>query len=305
MKLYNPNLLSGENSINSLTEYLEMRNFLETFTSQRDALRIKITEQEDEGQDVDELYEKLNRLLSEKDQVMYEFFKRKPYVLVSRCPYCEALVWQQVGIFSLTDEFWCNESGYGQEYVLEESCCPHLFCVDGALNLNGHQPAEAHSPSTVVTNDKIWMAAEVPFVKPRVLNLSTMVAVIHSLPIAEKYTAYPIVYFAEQQPGQGEFCIGWARTEYLERDKESEGRAMIIAKRSDAQDYELENWVRQGKLFWLDFKDEEYYLVRGPGEEFPYGNIVGRRHPYTIKYGHVYNLRNRTKDSRPQVRMEW
>jgi hypothetical protein len=101
---------------------------------------------------------------------VFNFRKRLPYVLVSRCPYCDAPVWEQVGVFSLADPYWFNSGGSGRVGSEElGTLCPHLFCVDGALNLNGHQPTEAVHGAA-----KITMAAEVPFVKPRVLNLPTM-----------------------------------------------------------------------------------------------------------------------------------
>ncbi len=106
------------------------------------------------------------------------------------------------------------------------------------------------------------MAAEVPFVKPRGLSLPGMVAVIHSLPVAERYTAYPIVYFTEQQPPQREFCIPWARIEYVARDR-NHPEVTITGRRSDDQDYDLVRWIEQGKLYWLDPENEER-LVRQP-----------------------------------------
>ena len=40
----------------------------------------------------------------------------------------------------------------------------HLFCVDGALHLEGHTPTEAQTLPN--QRSEIVMAAEVPFVKP-------------------------------------------------------------------------------------------------------------------------------------------
>lgn len=308
MKFYNPYLTPGETGISSVTDYFEARSWFEKLQPQKDALRLEIRQRKSEGKETDELYKKLDLLKEEDAKAFSEYLRRQPYVVVSRCPYCDTLIWQCVGVFSLINEFWFNESSDGRSSVLQESRrCPHLFCVDGALNLNEHQPAEAHPPVTKVTNDRIWMGAEVPFVKPRVLNLPTMVAVIHSFPVAEKYTAYPVVYFAEQQPKLSEFCMGWGKTEYVGHTGQhgpGGGAVVMIGKRSDSQEYELENWVRQGKLFWLGLEDEDYPLIRGPVEAFPYNNLSGRRHPYYIKEGQVYDLPDPVQ-SEPEIDMEY
>jgi hypothetical protein len=236
---------------------------------------------------------------------MYEFARRKPLVLISRCPYCEAPIWTKVGVFSLIDKFWYFEDDCGRDWVLDEFPCPHLFCVDGALNLNGHVPEEVQSPGPNPLNDAIWMAAEVPFVKPRVLKMRTMVAVVNSFPVAEKYTAYPIAYFTKRQPAREKFCIGWARQAYFDRYEPREAKTVFTGRREDVQDYELGKWVERKKLFWLDPDDEEHPLVRGPVEAFPYGNVQGRRNPYTIKAGRVHDRPNPTEDTKPTFKYEW
>lgn len=307
MKFYSPYLASDEAIITSVDEYFEARSRFEKLKSQREVLNSEITQRKSEGKEIDKLRHEISSLKLKEDQARIEYQRRLPYVMVSRCPYCNAVIWQRVGIFSLNDEFWYSESSGGRETVLPEARCPHLFCVDGALNLNGHQPIEANRPITEVINDKLWMAAEVPFVKPRVLNLPTMTAVIHKFPVAEKYTAYPVVYFAEYQPKPIEFCIGWADTEYIGHSGQfgpGGGVVVIIGKRQDFQDYELEKWVKQGKLFWLGSEDEDYPLLHGPIGAFPYNNMSGRRHPYYIKEGQVYDLPDPV-ESEPEIRAEY
>jgi hypothetical protein len=80
---------------------------------------------------------------------------------------------------------------------------------------------------------------------------------------------------------------------------------VFIGRRTDAQDYELEKWVKRDKLFWLDPADDEHPLVRGPVEAFPFGNVAGRRHPYIIEDGTVRDLPNPVKDEKPKNRVEW
>jgi len=188
-------------------------------------------------------------------------------------------------VFTLTSVQWYQKWNDGRLWV--SSTCEHLFCVDGALNLNQNKPTEAKPWHSLMQSDYIWLASEAPFVKPRVLGLPTMCVVIHQLPIAgEKYTAYPIVYFVKEQPKVTDYCIAWCAESHIANCPSG---FIIHGKRSDAQDYELDKWVKRGVLFWLDIEDDKLPLTHNV-TKFPYKNISGRRHPYIIKNGEVQNL---------------
>lgn len=305
MKLEFQGLLPGEKPITSVADYLHIRYQYDELREKIRIVQLEMKAQRDQGKTPNsKLFDDLESLRQQENEIMRKFFRSQPYVLISRCPYCSREIWVKVGIFSLVDEFWYRESSDGRDDAAPKSRCPHLFCIDGALNLNGHEPIEAIAPISAL-NDTIKMAAEAPFVKPRVLSLPTMVAVVHSFPVADKYTAYPIVYFMKQQPPQDKYCIGWARQEYVDHHKASGSGVVITGKRIDAQDYELKKWVRQGKLFWLDPTDDEHPLVREPVEAFPYSNVAGRQNPYVIKNGQVTDLPNPAKDGKPENHLEW
>lgn len=293
--------------ITSVTAYHRERSLCDQLLRKWHTLNSQLDEEEDEDK-IEALLEELTIIGQEEDVCRRTLSRCLPSTLVAQCPFCEAPVWMRVGVFSLSEDFWYHIYSDGKEGIYKELMCAHLFCVDGALNLNGHQPIDAYVPPTIVTNDKITIAAEVPFVKPRVLNLPTMVAVIHSFPIAEKYTAFPVVYFAQKQPEQSEFCVGWARTEYVAQFSEkgaAGSRVVLTGKRSDAQDYELEKWIRQGKLAWLSLNEDISSIVHGPVNTFPYFDIPGRQHPYSIKNGIVHNLQNPSTDSKPDIHLEF
>lgn len=230
-----------------------------------------------------------------------ELMRRTPWVFVSRCPICETAIWMKVGIYSLQDGFWFGAYGSGRDEVWKGSICNHLFCVTGSLNLNGNIPTEAkpwhdNRSSQMKLWHYIWMAAEVPFVLPRVLALPTMKAVMYDLPVCEgKYTAYPIAYFAEKKPEDKDFCIPWARKKYLDT---STGYSSL-GERSDAQDFELWKWVERGSLFWIDTTNDDYPIAKPHISNFPYNDICGRKHPYVIKEGQVQDLPECLEDSKP------
>jgi hypothetical protein len=245
------------------------------------------------------------RLESSQKRDWTDFDKSLPSVLISRCPYCDNEIWMKAGLmFSLTDNFWFRGYSDGREDVVEkESVCKHLFCVDGALNLNGNPPAEAHkwADSNLGENwDHIWVASEVPFVKPRVLGSFKMVAVIHDFPVAGgKYTAYPVVYFTDSQPRHEDFCIAWATKAFVSNFG-SHGYTMNGV-RVDAQDYDLAAWVAKQRLYWLSPHSEEHPLANRLTEECPYLDLPGRQHPYEIVEGQVIDLPYRDRDEEPCI----
>lgn len=283
MRFFAPHLLPGETAISSVAEYQQIRTkyvnacaaWLRFFPG--DTLGIQPETQQAAGA---------------KSRLLAEFrHRRLPYVLIAICPFCNAEIWQRAMVFSLEDEFWYRLYGDGCEEIFEPERCSHLFCIDGALNLNGCQPSEARGSTESAFTQKyhIRMAAEVPFVKPRVLQIPGMVAVIHRLPVADQYAAYPIAYFAEKRPPRfhdTNFCVPWAREYYIEH---YEGYN-FSGWRSDVQEYDLIPWLDKGQVFWLD--ENEGTLVNGPVQDFPFANIPGRRHPYRIESGQVYDLPN-------------
>ncbi len=308
MKLKYPYLPANMEPIDSIEKYLEAQNRFHEASNQWKQLNDQLLEMQLDKK-VPQLVQEAERLSYLSDQLLYNNAKRTPVVMVSICPYCGQEVWAKIGVYSLTSNFWYLQDNGGHSGVTKETVCKHFFCMDGALNLNGIEPTEAYAPVEAVSNQTIRMAAEVPFVKPRILNLPTILAVIHSFPIAENYTAYPIVYFAQEMPPQESFCIGWARSQYVDfhhksnRQLQSKDhpKVVMIAKRNDVQEYELQKWVSKGKLIWVDPLTEDRLIIEG---EFPYANEVGKRHPYLIHEGSVTDLPN-PAETKPEIRLEW
>jgi hypothetical protein len=80
---------------------------------------------------------------------------------------------------------------------------------------------------------------------------------------------------------------------------DTSGGYSSCGERSDAQDFELEKWVRQGSLLWLDKINQDYPIAEPNILNFPYNDISGRKHPYTIKDGLVQDLPERLENSKP------
>lgn len=217
-----------------------------------------------------------------------------PDVLIAICPMCERNVYARMrsGLFTLNSWFWVMEYDNGKT-VTDDSICEHLFLVDGALNLNNKPVPEKIKPYSFI-REKIYMGAEVPFIKPRILSKEGVIAVFHSITIAEKYTAYPVTYFSKFPIPQREFGTGWAREEYCARS-EIMSEVTFSGSRKEPQDYDFEPWVKSGKIQWLVLQKNEFVL-NSPQESMPYANLTGRRNPYIVKEGKILDLPNATHD---------
>ncbi|MBN1877041.1 MAG: hypothetical protein JXA33_22655 [Anaerolineae bacterium] len=291
MRTKYPYLQPGQKPITTVDVYLRLKTECDRLQHQDRKLRMGLKDIEKTDTEKREaLIQEIKSFAPTISKLEFEIGKRTPVVLIAICPFCGIEVWHKVGIFSLLDSFWYQSSNNGK-WVFKDSKCPHLFCVDGALNLHDHTPTEQSQAFLTFGATAIVMAAGVPFVKPRVLSFPTMQAVIHSIPVAERYTAYPVVYFAERLPAEHtSFCIPWASTGFDGWHPYRNGQKIgFTGKRSDRQEYELRPWIERGKLQWVDPVTEDK-LIGGPPEAFPYASITGKRHPYIIKKGEVHDL---------------
>lgn len=213
-----------------------------------------------------------------------------PDVLVAVCPYCERKVWARIkhGVFTLNASFWVMEYDDGKT-VTDDSKCGHLYALDGALNLNENPVPEKIKAFSFIRH-KIYMGAEIPFIKPRILEREGVIAVVSSVSIAEKYTGYPITYFSDRFIPQKDFMTGWAREEYCARD-EMVSSATFKGERREPQEYDLSGWISRRKLRWILKKNNDIVL-NSEYDPYPYAGLKGRQNPYIIENGKVTDLPN-------------
>lgn len=213
-----------------------------------------------------------------------------PDVLVAICPYCARKIWAKIrnGLFTLSASFWILESDDGK-WVTEDSKCKHFYLLDGALHLNS-KPIPKKLNAYGFVRNKIYMGAEVPFIKPRILKKEGVIAVIHSIQIGNGHIGYPITYFTKEKILQSEFAMGWAREEYSAKD-ELVSNATFTGVRFEPQDYDLEKWIQLDKIKWLVERNESISL--NEKKDFSlYLKIDGRQHPYNIQNGKIIDLKN-------------
>jgi len=205
----------------------------------------------------------------ELQQLDKEYEERLPILPLSRCPYCRKLLLRRFDPYDLNGSWW----GLLWHHPNEPPACKHFFVLLGALNLNGHDPVENQS------KDGIIPGPEVPYVIPRLLKMDGMVTVVHSIPVSERYVAFPIAYFARHRPPQAENTRPWGRAMYALDD-------VMWNTRSEYYEFDLKPWIEKKKLLWLDDANPKLPLDQWPSK-YPYSGVEGRRYFYRITMGKI------------------
>lgn len=218
-----------------------------------------------DGVDEDALSpEEEDRLREEFRALRDRYFSRLPRVALSRCPVCERLFRHSFDPWGV-DGFWWHEKAARD--TAEPEPCEHFGVLQGAVHLNGRPPMghELYEAS---------LGPGVPFVIPRVMEPRPVVAVVSTVPMANGYTAFPIVYFSAEPLPPGSFTQRWTRSSYSWPDGRG-GFAWRVD--TDPWDFDLEPWVERGKLLWIEERDEEMRLRSRDDGPCPYVGLEGRR----------------------------
>jgi len=221
--------------------------------------------------------EEKRELILERRRVMKGYFQDLPRMGLSRCPVCGEILVLAFDPWGV-DGYWWQEKELVSYEDPEHGDC--FAVLTGAMSLNSKQPKGGlRYPAHV--------GPDVPYVIPRILEMPTMVAVISSVRMACGYTAYPIAYFTEKKPLPGTLTQTWRRTTYNWID--SSGEPAWSAPR-DPWDFELDPWIKRGKILWITPGDDSFTLRSGRDGECPYVNLPGSREQLLIKGDGVITL---------------
>jgi hypothetical protein len=203
-------------------------------------------------------------------RVAAEYADRLPRVPMSVCPHTGDIFRKSFDPWGV-DGFWWHKD---REVDIEEPVPPPTRKVLlGALHFHGRTPKEAA--------ESVLPGPEVPFVVPRLLELPGMVAVISSLKMHTGDTAYPIAYFSTETIEHPYLHQFWLDEDYwFEQDGKS---GWLIA--NDIWDFDLEPWIRRGKLRWTDIEGDTMKLVEPKAGNCPFINLPGDRQPQSVGGG--------------------
>lgn len=211
----------------------------------------------------------------ELEEVLAAYFEALPRLALSRCPHCEKALYRAFDPWGL-DGFWWQEELAAE--IREEPACPHFQLLTGAVAFQG-LPAKGGEKAA-------YPGPEVPYVVPRVLELSTMVAVVSCLRVEPGYRAYPVAYFAQTAPPPGSLTQSWTRRSYSFRN---EAGAPSFTYDASPWDFDLVPWVDRTKVRWVAPDDRNLTLRLDP-REYPYTSLPGARQPLEVKGTSVRKL---------------
>lgn len=218
------------------------------------------------------------------DMEINTYWTKLPRHIFARCPYCNAEYISSVDTHGLFGWFTSLQSGaiaanealFVKKYQMGN--CAHYSGIQTFINLNGNLPVELSS----LHND----CGDIPLISPELLTCDTVVAVMHSLPVCRiennlfipRYSVYSITYFAEE-PEQARKQALARKFPNFKPDLEGYSPAYLYDDSSRIK-YEplvgeLQEWIRQGKLFWLDLDVSTLPLTSLSIAKFPYANITG------------------------------
>jgi hypothetical protein len=151
-----------------------------------------------------------------------------------------------------------------------------FFALDGALHLE--QPLE-NFPHLCRPGP------EAPFVVPRLLERPEISAVVSSLAVGP-HLGFAIVYFAQPVPMNIPRLNEWGALEYWIPGESGYLGWDTVEEDPTAYDYDLEPWIRAGKLLWIAPGDEGV-MLHSDVRRCPYLGLPGRRYPLFITAGEV------------------
>lgn len=202
-------------------------------------------------------------LLKKSEIILEEYFARINRMVLSRCPICYQDFRHSFDKWGL-DGFWWDASTRLKE-IKEPENCPHFLLMQGSLNLNSLKPKSG--------NNQVIIGPGIPYVIPAILKNPETYAVIASINLENGYTAYPIVYFSTRRFLYGLSTGIWVDYLYLGYSHKN----IITNKEEYKWDFNLQPWVLNGKLKWIESDDLEFKISTKPLSEFPYYNIKGTK----------------------------
>lgn len=236
------------------------------------------------GEETDEENEivraQLEALVTKADELISRYLDGLPERRLSRCPFTGEILYMRIDDIGLDGFFWNNSAPRRPEQKFPET----FFAIDGALKLQG---TPEKSPLLCSPGP------DLPYALPRLLRYDEIKAVVSCIKIGP-HTAYPIVYYADPVP-EGVFRVNdWGTERYWEPgtpDPEifTPGLYIDVPAEPEEMDFELEPWIKEGKLLWIAPGDESLTL-HGHAYGCPYLDLPGSRNPKYIQNGETWEF---------------
>jgi hypothetical protein len=198
-----------------------------------------------------------------------QYFRELPRLPMGPCPHCGKVLHRSFDPYGMDGLWWRSDA-----QPEEPTPCPHFCVLLGAVELGEPRPPRF----------AVHPGPGAPFVMPRLLAHSGMVAVVSALPLEDAEMAYPIAYFAPRRPPVQELTATWARTNFVYTTQlgEHAWRAADepVGPGDPTWDFELAPWIARGQLRWCDPGSDRTRLSEAA--TCPYLDLPGVRAPQVV-----------------------
>ncbi len=242
--------------------------------------QLSVLHEDGEEQEDEALRAQLDALGDKASELISRYLEGLPLRRLSRCPFTGEILSMKIDDFGLDGFFWNNMGPRRPEQEFPAS----YFAMDGALKLEG-----APEKSPILCSP----GPDIPYVLPRLLQHDEIKAVISGINIGP-HTAYLIIYYADPMP-EGIIRVNdWGTEQYFEPGNPADdffGQGPFVNASAEPyeMDFELEAWIKAGKLLWIVPGDENL-ILHGHAAHCPYLNLPGSRNLKYIQNGEVWEF---------------
>lgn len=269
-----PKLLSKKEKAEILGRLLPLAENYDQLAAQLDSF----VEEDRTGAERSELETQLTGMNEEIQALLGRYLEGLPLRDLSRCPFTGEKLSLTIDDLGLDGLWWNFEAPKRPENELPAT----YFALDGALKLGG-EPEKA--PFLCCPGP------DVPFILPRLLAYIQVKAVLSSVQIGS-HTAYPIVYYADPMLYGEKRVNDWGTQRYWEPgsiipELWTPGQYISLIPDISEYDFDLEPWIKAGKLLWIAPGDPGLTL-HGHISRCPYLNLPGSHRLKFIRDGKVW-----------------
>jgi hypothetical protein len=209
--------------------------------------------------------------------VMDQYRNLLEEIVVSRCPFTGEEVSMAMDTLGLDGNYWNYDFPLRKIGHLPDT----FFAFDGAMKL--HLPLEK-TPYICAPGP------DLPFVLPRLLAYEQIKCVVSKVHIGD-HEGYIMMYYASPKLLGVTRVNEWATNRYWDEASIMPsfllpGNFYTYSEQANAYDYDLEYWIKKGKLLWISEKDP-YFTLHSTVVNCPYLSLEGKRSPKYVYDGHI------------------
>jgi len=212
-------------------------------------------------------------------QLLDDYMDILPLLSISRCPFTGDIVNMQIDIDGLDGLWWNFDAPKRPKTDLSIT----FFAMDGAMQLDNEVKIVPFLCSP---------GPEIPFVIPRLLSYIQVKAVLSTIKVGN-HTGFIMIYFAEPMLEEVVRINDWGSGRYFDSFSTFNNTVTpgnYIEAESDELDYDfdLEPWIKSGKLMWIEPGDTTMTL-KSVVSHCPYLHLVGNQNTQYIQMGEVWS----------------